>query len=154
MPATDPHLVEVHEQRTAVVRGRVPTAELAAFFDRSFGALAAALARQGVPPMGPAFARYDGPPGDVAELEVGFPVAAEIDPDGDVVPSSLPAGTAATLEHRGPYDDLGTSWARLVEWADAEGHERGSVLWETYVTEPSPDADPADMVTELTWLLR
>lgn len=26
-------------------------------------------------------------------------------------------------------------------------------LWEVYLTEPSPDMDPADLRTELNWLL-
>ena len=90
----------------------------------------------------------------MVELEAGFPVPAAVEPAGDVVPGSLPGGTAARVEHHGPYDRLGESWEALLAWLEAEGHQPGPVLWETYVTEPSPEVDPSDLVTELTWLLR
>jgi hypothetical protein len=31
----------------------------------------------------------------------------------------------------------------------AQGLRPGSVMWELYVTEPTPDIDPADLRTEL-----
>lgn len=153
MSTSTPQLVEVAEQPTAVIRARVPMAELAAHFDRAFGTIAAALARQGVAPAGAAFARYAGPPTDVADLEVGFPVGTPIEADGDVVPSSLPAGTVARTVHAGGYDQLGDAWGSLAAWIDEQGRAPADDLWEVYVTEPSPEMDPADLRTELTWLL-
>jgi effector-binding domain-containing protein len=146
-----PQLVEVDEQPTAVVRGRVPMAELPGFFDRSFGTLAGTLAEQGVEIVGPAFARYSGPPGEIADLEVGFPVAGAVEASGDVEPGTLPGGTVARVVHPGAYEDLGAAWGALSEWMAAEGHSPGPALWETYLTEPTPDTDPADLRTELTW---
>ena len=153
MTTTTPELVEVTEQPTAVIRGRVPMAELPAFFDRAFGALAEWLGRHGVTPTGPAFARYPGPPGEVADLEVGFPVESTIEVDGDIEPSTLPAGTAARTVHAGGYDGIGETWGALAQWIASEGRAPGAALWETYVTEPTPETDPADLRTELTWLL-
>lgn len=153
MSLSTPQLVDVEPQTTAVIRGRVPTTELADFFDRSFSALTEALDRQGVRPAGAAFARYEGPPTDVAELEVGFPVAATVEPDGDVVPGSLPGGTVARAVHAGGYDGLGEAWGALATWIAEHGRQPGPVLWEVYATQPSPDMDPADLRTELAWLL-
>ena len=82
-------------------------AEIAGFFDRSFSELATVLAGQGIAPTGPAFARYAGPPGETADLEVGFPVDDAVAPEGQVHPSSLPAGRVARLVHAGGYDQLG-----------------------------------------------
>ena len=138
---------------TVVVRGVVPVAELAALFDRSFAALARAGASGGADGAGPAFARYHGRPGETVDLQVGFPTVGAAAPDGDVEPGALPGGRAARLVHAGGYDGLGVSWGRLEEWIVEQGHRPGPVFWEVYVTEPSPDTDPATLRTELFWSL-
>jgi hypothetical protein len=147
----EPAVVEVTPQTCAVVRGYVPVAELVGFFDRSFRTLGEALAGQAVEIVGPAFARYDGPPADIAALEVGFPTSVAIEPAGEVVAGSLPGGPVARTVHRGSFDELGASWARLRSWMEQHDLVPGPVLWEVYLTEPSPDMDPADLRTELNW---
>jgi len=153
MPSIAPEIVDVPEQPTAVIRGEVPTAELTAFFDRAFAALAPAIARQGAAPAGAAFARYDGAPAEVARLEVGFPVDRPIAADGEVVPAALPAARVARAVHVGSYDGLGSSWGALAAWIADQGAQPTDDLWEVYVTQPSPDVDPAGLRTELYWVL-
>lgn len=151
--AARPELVEVPEQTTAVVAGVVPMTELPGFFDRSFGLLGSALAVQGATLTSAAFALYRGAPTDVADLEVGFVTPHEIEPSGEVVPGRLPAGTVARLVHSGSFDGLGEAWGRLGSWIGEQGRTPGPTMWEVYLTEPSPDMDPADLRTELNWLL-
>ena len=151
---TEPELADLNEITTAMIHGVVPMAEIADFFDRSFSELATVLDRQGIAPTGPAFARYAGPPGETADLEVGFPVSGSVTPEGQVCPSRLPAGPVARLVHAGGYDRLGESWGRLGSWIAEQGLTPGADLWEVYVTEPRPDMDPADLRTELFWALR
>jgi effector-binding domain-containing protein len=148
---TDPELADETETITAVIHGVVPMAEIAAFFDRSFSELATVLDEQGIVPTGPAFARYAGPPGESADLEVGFPVDTRMSSKGEVHASSLPPGRVARLVHAGDYDQLGEAWGRLGAWITEQGLSPGADLWEVYVTEPSPDMDPADLRTELFW---
>jgi effector-binding domain-containing protein len=147
----EPQIVDVEEQPTAVVRGRVPMAEITGFFDTSFGQLAEVLGAQGRTPQGAAFARYHAQPTDVADLEVGFPVDEPVEPAGDVVASTLPGGRVARLVHEGSFDALGESWGRLAGWMAAEGLTPAPSMWEVYLTDPSPDMDPADLRTELNW---
>jgi effector-binding domain-containing protein len=148
---TEPDLADVTETTTAVIQGVVPMAEIAGFFDRSFSELATVLAEQGIAPTGPAFARYAGPPGETADLEVGFPVDRTVTQAGGVHSSSLPAGRVARVVHAGGYDQLGETWGLLSAWIAEQGHTPGADLWEVYVTEPNPDMDPADLRTELFW---
>ena len=65
---------------------------------------------------------------------------------------SRPAA-CARLVHLGSYDRLVASWERLGSWMGEHGLTPGPVLWEVYVTEPSPDMDPADLRSELNWSL-
>jgi effector-binding domain-containing protein len=151
---TEPELANLNETMTAVIHGVVPMAEIADFFDRSFSELATVLEGQDIAPTGPAFARYAGPPGQTADLEGGFPVHEAVTPEGQVHPSSLPAGRVARLLHAGGYGQLGESWGRLGAWIADQGLTAGEDLWEVYVTEPNPDMDPADLRTELFWTVQ
>jgi effector-binding domain-containing protein len=149
----EPELADIDPVATAVVAGIVPMSEIANFFDRSFSTLATVVGGQNLTIVGPAFARYHGPPTDRADLEVGFPVDGAVKADGTVGPGSLPGGRVARLVHHGSYDQLGSAWARLGNWIAERGLSPSDALWEVYVTEPSPEMDPADLRTELYWLL-
>ena len=149
--ASAAELIETRATTTAVIRGVVPLAQLADFFDRSFGRLAAVASTQNVQIIGPAFALYHGAPGDTADLEVGFPTAQRVEPVDEVEAGSLPAGPAARLVHHGGYDTLASSWGQLERWMRDEGLEPAPSFLEVYATEPSPDMDPADLRTELIW---
>jgi effector-binding domain-containing protein len=151
--APEPEVAVLPEAVTAVIDGAIPFAELPDFFDRSYTSLAATLAEQGIAITGPAFALYHRPPTDRVDLEVGFPTDGTVERAGPVRPGSLPAGTVARVVHEGSYDDLGTSWERLRAWIAGRGLTPGTVIWEVYVTEPTPDTDPADLRTQLHWTL-
>lgn len=146
--APQPELMEVEATPTAVIRGAVPMTEITTFYDRSFTEVAAEIGRQGRSPRG-AFGLYLAPPADVIELEVGFTVDADIEPDGDVVPSSLPGGRVARLVHHGAYDGLGEAWGALMTWVGEQGLAPAGPMWEVYVTDPTPEMDPASLRTDL-----
>jgi len=148
-PTTEPELVDLSPATTAVVRATIPMSELRGFFDRAFSTLPAVLVEQGITALGPAFALYRSAPSDTVELEVGFPTDRPVVATGEVRASSLPGGPTAVLVHHGSFDDLGASWERLTAWTDQHGHTPGEVFWEVYATEPSPDMDPAELVTVL-----
>ena len=150
---TEPTVVELVERPTAVIPGVVDAASLPQFFDRAFPTLAQVVATQGAAIAGPAFAFYRRPPGADVDLEVGFPTAAPVEPAGEVRPGVLPGGRAAHLVHLGSYDHLAASWDRLTTWAVEEGLSPAESFWEVYVTQPTPDGDPARMRTDLFCLV-
>ncbi|WP_459545429.1 GyrI-like domain-containing protein [Nocardia sp. X0981] len=147
----EPRLLDTVEVITAVVHGRVSPDRIPEFFDSSFGLLPAAIAAGGAVVLGPAFCRYGSVSEEVTELEVGFPVDRRIGPDGPVVPGHLAAGRTARLVHYGAFDGLTPAWDRLHTWITAQGLTPGTTRWEVYLTEPSPQMDPADLRTELNW---
>jgi effector-binding domain-containing protein len=149
----EPELVTTEAVTTAAIRRTVPMSELVGFYDFAYRTLVDTLARQGIAPAGPAIGLYHGAPTETADVEAAFPTARPIEADGDVVASIVPAGRVARVVHRGAYDALGESWERLHSWAVAQGLQPGSVMWEVYVTEPSPDMDPAELRTELDLLV-
>ena len=147
----EPDLVDVDAVTTAVIATVVEMSHMSAFFDRAFSAVARVLGSQGIDPVGSAFALHRRPVTDTADLEVGFPTDRAVTADGDVRAILLPGGRVARLVHHGAFDGLPGAWERLESWIAEQGLTPGDTMWEVYVTEPSPDMDPADLRTELNW---
>lgn len=148
-----PPVVTAELATTAVVRAEVPTDQLPAFFDRAFTELPRVLAGQGMRTVSAAFARYRRPPAATVDVEVGFAVDGEVRAEGEVVPGELPGGRVVRAVHAGGFDGLGAAWQPLFGWVRERGHAPGGAFWEVYLTQPSPDVDPADLRTELSLLL-
>lgn len=148
-PLTEPTLVTVAQEPTAAIRHQsVTIADLPALFDAGFPALAAS----GAALSGPPFAIYHGDPMAVFDLQIGFPVStpltAPVPGAVTVEPGVLPSGPAWALTHVGPYDTLGQSWGRLAAAATAQGFVPGPFC-EVYVSDPTPETDPATLRTDL-----
>ncbi|GMA31539.1 GyrI-like domain-containing protein [Litorihabitans aurantiacus] len=153
----DPELVELEATAAVVVRGVVATADLENFFDRAFATLARELERRGLTPSGHAIAYSSRPPAETSDLAVGFPVASRLDErgevgagsDGEITALTLPGGRAAVVVHAGGYDSLAQAWDDLERWIREQGLTPALQSWEVYLTEPTPDGDPADNRTRL-----
>ena len=143
----------IDRQPAAVVRAEVPMEELRAVFDRGFTEVMRVTQTQGVAIAGPPFGFYPRMPTDTVAVAVGFPVSAPITPDGDVTTFELPAGRAVTGIHVGPYDSLPATYRELTEWAATEGHPLADHMWESYLTDPQAEPDPATWQTKITWPL-
>lgn len=160
-PVTEPTIIDAPEWQTIVARtDDASMSRIRELMDSGFAAVGHALSQEGLRPAGAAFARYSSDPShEPFVLELGYPLAEALDEpvhidDTVVIPSSLPAGRVATVSHVGAYERLGESWSALHTWVEQQGHARESAFWEVYVTEPTPDADPESMRTDLFLPLR
>ena len=143
----------IHRQPAAVVRDEVPMEEIRTVFDRGFGQVMRVAEAQGVAITGPPFGFYPRMPTDTVEVVVGFPVAAPVTADGDVTPFELPGGRVVTGIHVGSYESLEASYRELTEWAAAHDRSLAGHMWESYLTDPRTDPDPATWQTRITWPL-
>jgi effector-binding domain-containing protein len=145
----DCEIVELPPQPTAVVKARLPMAELPSLFGHAFADVWALLGAQGVEVAGPPFGFYPSMPGETVEVEAGFPVAGDFEPSGDVVRSELPGGRAVRTMHVGPYKTLPSTYEALQRWMTDQGIEPGAGMWEHYLSDPSAEPDPAGWRTEI-----
>ena len=140
----DMELVDLQEQRTAVVRGHVPYAGIAEFLGAAFGEVAEALESQAVGTAGPPFAQY-AVRSDGFEIEAGFPTSAPIEPTGRVRAGVLPGGRVARTLHQGPYSEVAAAYDALGAWLADDGYRPAGAPWESYLDGPDV-AQPRTMV--------
>jgi effector-binding domain-containing protein len=150
---TEFEIVEVEPQQAAVIRAEVPMAELPSVFDRGFHAVMAAVAEQGLAVTGPPFGFYPSLPGDTVEVAVGFPVSGPVAPAGEVTGMELPGGRAVQAVHVGPYDTLERTYGELMAWVQGQGLRLATGMWESYLSDPAAEPDPATWRTQITWPL-
>jgi AraC family transcriptional regulator len=105
----------------------------------------------GVQPSGPPFTRYHSFDGTNCDLEAGFPVADPQPAEGRVEAGELPGGTVISTIHKGPYEQLPQAHDALDEWLRDSGKKSRGAQWESYVTDPGTEPDPANRRTELIW---
>lgn len=153
MSTNEPEVVDVDPTTTAIIRDVVATDELPAFFEHAFATLTEVIGAQGISITGPAFSCYHDHPSDTADVEFGLPTDRRIEASGGAGPGSLPGGRVARVVHVGAHDELEGAWDRLGAWMSEQGLGFGMPFWEVYLTEPSPDVDPADLRTELNHLV-
>jgi effector-binding domain-containing protein len=146
-------IVQVRPQLVASVREIIAIERMTESLGRMFQAVGGVIASQRIATTGPRFARwhtYD----ELADLEAGQPVAAEVRPDGIVVPSSLPGGAMAHAIHMGAYEGLVPVYDAMRAWLQRSGRQPGEGPWESYTTDPLAEQDPERWRTDIYWPLR
>ncbi len=165
-PESTPEITttQLQEHPTAMVREKVPMKELTGFFGRAFTSVMAAVQQKGLQPAGPPYGMYRGMPSDVVDVEAGFPLAEPFPVQGPegvtvdgghgeslVAGGSFPAGPAYEAVHTGPYDALPQTYEALQARMKADGVTPADVMWESYVTDPETEPDPAKWRTRVIW---
>jgi effector-binding domain-containing protein len=135
MRTYDVEVVELPAQPAAVVHGHVAVADIPQFLGDAFGAVIAALGRQGLQPAGPPFSRYV-PRADGFDVDAGFPVPVPAAQDGRVVGFVLPGGPAVRVLHEGDYATLGRAYDAVRGWAEDHGLVPIGPPWESYLDGP------------------
>jgi effector-binding domain-containing protein len=144
-----PHIVQTAAQPTAAIRLTVPRAEIQTVMGPGYSELMAAVAAQGIAPVGPWFTHHLRMDPDVFDFEICVPVATRVAAAGRVQPGELRAATVARTVYRGSYEGLSAAWAELMRWIAAQGHTPALDLWERYVAGPESGPDAAAWQTEL-----
>ena len=148
-----PEVVESQEWRTAVIRIKVPRAEMMKVMGPAMREVKEAAAAQGVAAAGPLFSHHFRMDPEVFDFEVGVPVAEPVQSDGRLEAGTLPAMRVARTVYHGGYEGLGAAWGEFKKWiAEQKVQTRGD-LWEVYVKGPESGNDPQEWQTELNWPL-
>ena len=119
-----PQIVQTSVQKAAVIRLTIPRSEMMKVFGPAVSELMAALAAQGVEPVGAVFAHHLKINPDTFDFELGVKVSAPVKATGRVKPGQLPAVKVARTVYSGPYEGLPSAWGEFDKWMRANGHEQ------------------------------
>jgi effector-binding domain-containing protein len=144
-----PQIIQTDVQEAAVIRLTIPRSEMMKVFGPAVGELMAALAAQGVEPIGAVFAHHLKMAPDTFDFELGVKVSAPVKATGRVKPGWLPGVKVARTVYSGAYEGLPSAWGEFDKWMRANGHEQAEALWELYSVGPQSTPDPASWRTEL-----
>lgn len=137
---TEIELVDLQEQHAAVVRGHVKASGIKEFLGGAFGEVLTLVTSQHLGLAGAPFGRYQPAKGGFFDVEAGFPLHGEVQPEGRVVATSLPGGRAGRILHVGGYDTVDKSYQTLSDWLIDNGYVAEGTPWECYLDGPEvPD---------------
>lgn len=148
----DIRVLELAPERVLRVRLTTRLDELARVTGPALEEVAKHLAEQGVAPAGPAFLICPLPDdAGRVDVEIGWPVDADVRAGGRAEPADLPGGRAVVTQHVGPYDEVEPLYRALADWMTTHGEQPASAPRERYLTPPD---DPSGTRTEIVWPLR
>jgi DNA-binding transcriptional MerR regulator/effector-binding domain-containing protein len=90
-----------------------------------------------------------------ADFEACMPVRKRKDVEGVSV-RELPGGRCVALMHKGPYEDLGRSYAKILSFIKAKGYEVITPTREVYIKGPGMifKGNPKNYLTEIQMLVK
>jgi AraC family transcriptional regulator len=153
MPTLSIERRDVAAQPVLIIRRRIPRADLQATMAECFGKVFGHCQKVGLPLDGRPFTRYLSTGPGLWTIECGKPLATAASGEGEIEAATLPAGPLAMAVHGGLYDELPATYAALERWIEANGFRVGEAPWESYITSPAEDTNPADWRTEVYWPL-
>lgn len=142
-------IVDLPEQAVAVLPLLVPRHDIRHAMVAGRAELKAALAQQGVEPVGPWVSHHLRLDRQVFDFEIALPIASPFTAQGRARAGSLPAIRAARGVYCGPYEGLANAWQAFDDWILAQGWIPGPGLREYYLTGPDSQAAPQDWRTQL-----
>ena len=128
-------IVTAERRLTAVIKAKVPFAEIPAAQRSARAKLAATLPSLAIGSAGAACTRFRTPPKDGLDMEIGCIVAQRFEGRDDIVLSELPAGRAAHFSLKGSFEGLPAAWQTLFDWCTREQLPLAGVNWEIYGAE-------------------
>ena len=145
---TDVQLTTIPPQLALVVSKRASLTTVAERMHEAFTQLMGHVQATGATVTGPPFSIYPEMPSDDFTFLTGVPVAPGAKAGDGVELQELPAGDAAVLTHKGPYDALAEQYARLTAWVETSGRTPAAPPREVYLND-ARTVPPEDLLTEL-----
>lgn len=115
-----------------------------------FGTVLTALAAADVNPAGAPFTLYHQAPDADADGDIAMciPIASALPLADSVDVVQLAACSAASVIHRGSYQDMGESYASVSKWIHEHGHRIVGEPREVYLNSPA-DVVESELLTEI-----
>ncbi|HZZ43690.1 MAG TPA: GyrI-like domain-containing protein [Tepidisphaeraceae bacterium] len=136
----------------AVVRRQATPQDLPKIIPQACGLVWKSLQSKQIPGAGRHVALYLD---NQINLEIGVELNAPFTSDGQIIPSSTPAGPVATTTHFGPYNLLHQAHHALRQWCSTHNHQLAGPNWEIYGHwTDACNTNPSQIRTDIFYLLK
>lgn len=146
-------IAETEKQPVLSVRLTTSAANLPEIVGKTYGSVLNHIVESGEEPLGPAFIAYYNMDMDNLTVEIGFPVAKEIEGKGDITLRYIPEGKKAAGFHKGAYGEMGPFYEKLAAWISQKGYEPTGVVYEYYYNSPQ-EIPESELLTKVEFLLK
>jgi effector-binding domain-containing protein len=143
----DVRVVDVEPRRLAIVKRQATLAELPTVIISALDIIWPFLRQNAVPTGHNVVVYHD----QLFNLEIGVEVMADLPPNDEVVASSTPGGSVATVTHWGPYEELTLAHTAIARSCIANGLQIAGLNWEVY---GDWEDDPQKRQTDVYYLLK
>lgn len=143
--------IEVVEQEAVnalAVRTRCPVNDLPKAIGEGYGLIMGYLGELGKYPSDAPYVAYFNMDMQDLDIEMGFPVAEEIEGKGTVVKSQVPAGRYAACMYKGPYSDIGAAYDAVMLWLEENSLQYSGIAYEFYLNDPD-SVPPEELLTKI-----
>jgi effector-binding domain-containing protein len=150
-----PEITNSLHETAAVIHLQCPREKIQVEVGPAIKEILAAIAAEGLKPVGPMFMHHLAMSKLQFDVEVGFPIRAPLRTSGRVTPGELPAARVARTIYHGPYEGLFSAWdefgRRLTDdkLVDPAALSPIKTLWERYLIGPESGSDAMQWRTEL-----
>ncbi len=136
--------VDVPARAIAMLTGKAKWDDGFAAIKDSLAKIEAALEKAGLKPAGSPFTVFTETDDNGFSYEAMVPLAAKPTATlaGDVQLASSPSGKAIKFQHRGPYDDIDSTYDLVTAYLDEKGLEARDFFVEEYLSELTDAEDP------------
>ena len=140
-------------RRTAAIRVKTTLDKVSPKVTQLLNETAEYLQSQGIAPAGPGFGIYYevGGHGFLVDVEVGYPVEAEIPGNDRVHPGSLPGGKAVVVAYKGPHAKIANAHRAAQSWMAGRGIDFIDAAREVFLTDLRRLNDEEACEAEVIW---
>ena len=146
-------IVETEKQPVLSVKTTTSVVNLPNIVGKVYGTIVNYISESGEMPLGPAFIAYYNMDMENLEVEIGFPIAREIEGKGEIMLRYIPEGKKATGYHKGAYSEMGPLYDQLATWINQRGFEPSGVVYEYYYNSPQ-EVSESELLTKVEFLLK
>lgn len=156
-----PKIDERTAQHYVGIRTQVPMSEMGSgIIPQLHSEVMAWLNQKGVKPSGaPILIYHVIDMANKLDIEMAWPVAKALENDGKIHAGTIPAGRYGSVLYTGDYSGLMEANRVLIDWAkdnnvawerwDSPTGDAFAARYETYITDPGNEPDPAKWETEV-----
>lgn len=146
--------IEVTNQKPqialAIKRTAVTMDNLHEIIDEMSARLMSCLVEQGKEMAGAPYLAYMNASDDFSQFDIewGFPVAEPVPVSGEFYMSQTYEGKAITATHKGPYNDLETTYCAVMDYAKENSLESTGIYYDYYLNDPdeTPESELLTLV--------